>query len=174
MESDNFLQNIELENPATKPQRLKRAVDFCPTKKHVKTNKNTSVKSKKGGYRPILVSKEALEAEAVDLRDKMSLLRELYSTRRVSDQDLVVLYLIMYLNTRYPDDFLENFNPILASVEETNLIRTSASLESFVTLKNNDFNYKLAKFQSRSLFEIINNFNLHSVPHSARFAITNW
>ena len=156
METENFLQNIELDNSSVKPERLQKNFNFTPTKKHVKTNKNTSVKSKKGGYRPILVDKESLAAEAVDLKDKMSLLRDLYSTRRVSDQDLVVLYLIMYLNTRYPDDFLENYNPILTSVEKTNLIRTSASLESIMKLTNQSFDDKLAKFKTKSLFDIIN------------------
>ncbi len=175
MDSENFLQSIELETSSATLERPKKLVNFTPfTKKHAKSNKSSSIKSKKSGYRPILVDKESLEFEAVELKDKMTMIRELYSTRCLSDQDLVVLYLVIYLNTRYPYDFLENYNPILISNEKTDLITKSGKLDNFITLTNKSFDDKLAKYNTKSLFEIINCFNLHSVPHSARIALTNW
>lgn len=176
---DSFLGEIEADQVfecKPKPARPKRIVDYTATK----PVKNKGPKSrKKGGYRPVLVSKESLAIEALELKSQMELLRSLRSEGTVSDQDLSVLYILMYLNLRYPGEFLESLNPILSCDKDKwlaghTLVDSSAEMSRFLTLTNSRFHEKLAKANSRTLFEIINNFNLHSVPHSARFAIAHW
>lgn len=127
----------------------------------------------------MLVSKESLAIEALELESQMELLRSVHSEGTVSDQDLTALYILMYLNLRYPDEFLENLNPILGCDRDQEpaghaLVDSSAEMSRFLTLTNSRLHEKLAKAKSRTLFEIINNFNLHSVPHSARFALAHW
>lgn len=182
-QADSFLGQIQADQVfecRPKPARPKRTVNYTPTKPAKKSSvaKAEHVKSKKGGYRPVLVSRESLACEASALQGQMELLRSLHSARTVSDQDLCVLYILMYLNHRYPDEFLENVNPVLSGKELRTgghpLVDSSAEMSRFLTLANPRFDDKLAKSKSKTLFELINNFNLHSVPHSARFAIAHW
>lgn len=172
-----FLGNIELDatDIPHKAPRVKRNVGFIANKKQqAKTTEKNVKKKSKGGYRPVLVSRESLVNESMQLASEMTRLRELYQV--ISDQDLVVFYIIIYLNFRYPNEFLENFNPVLVknNYENNELVQKSMVFGNLMSLTNKTFERKMEKFNTLTLFEIINNFNLHSVPHSARFAISNW
>ena len=175
-EEEIFLGDIEFDatDIQTKAPRVKRNVDFIAKKKQ--QTKNVKNTSNKGGYRPVLVSRDCLAIEADELAGDMTRLRELYHSRSISDQDLVVFYIIIYLNFRYPDEFLENFNPVLVEndFKKIQLVQESMVFGDLMSLANKSFDKKMEKFNTKTLFEIINNFNLHSVPHSARFAISNW
>jgi hypothetical protein len=161
---DNFLFDI--------------VIDELPTKSKTKNvqkkfeKKGDSTKKKKGGYRPVLVDDTCLKLESIELESTMKLIREKQSLKLLNDQDLVSFYIIAYLNQRYPNQFLENYSPI-QNVNETNLIQ-SASYENLICLTNKNFEVKLEKYKSTTLFSIINNFNLHSVPHSARISLSKW
>ena len=170
LQNNSFLDGIEFDQSEIKPERTRKAVEYK------KATPKSSANPKKNGYRPVLVSKESLASEAIQLATQMKLLRQLHSTQYVSNQDIAALYILMYLDLRHPDIFLENFNPILNALDQAqhSLVKNSAPLSDYLPLKNTSFNAKLAKYKSRTLFEIVNNFNLHSVPYSARFAIANW
>jgi hypothetical protein len=155
---ENNLFDIEIES------------DLPSIREKIKNKTTQKPKKKKGGYRPVLVDEETLKKESLDLEPTMMLLREKHKLSSMSPQDLVSLYMISYLNQRYSTKFLENFSPIHTSVESYQPI--SASYKDFISLIN--FEAKLEKYKSKSLYDIINSFNLHSVPHSARTALAKW
>lgn len=144
---------------------------FSPAKRETKSKEIIKKsKKKKGGYRPILVDEACLKKESIELEPIMVLLRDKYKLNSLSHQDLVSLYLISYLNQRYSSQFLENYSPIHSSAESCQPV--SASYKDFINLVC--FENKLEKYKSKSLYDIVKNFNLHSVPHTARTALVNW
>ena len=118
----------------------------------------------------MLVDEESLKKESLELEPIMMLLREKHRLNSMSHQDIVSLYMIAYLNQRYSNKFLENFSPIYALEESCKPVSTP--YKDFISLT--DFETKLEKYKSKSLFDIINCFNLHSVPHNARAALVKW
>ena len=176
-QNEDFLGEILIDEPVVnKELRAKKIVQFVAKKaasQRLGAN-NKSEKIKRGGYRPVLVDQTSLSHEAIQLAADMQSLRAFYSNKSISDQDLTVLYMLFYLNHRYPTQFLENLNPILTdqAIPNTKLVQTSKNYKELIQFSNKNFETKLSKFTS--LFEIVNNFNLHSVPHSARYTLVNW
>ena len=170
---NDFLLNLEpLDLDKDEEERKKER------KLRVKTRDPKLLKKKekkaKGGYRPVLVDSACLEKESKSLHSSMQLLLKLHADKELSDQDAVAFYIISYLNERYPNQFLENFNPIATSDQRSPLTKTSLDYTGLISLQNKNFESKLEKFKFRSLFDIVNNFNLHSIPYSARFTLVNW
>lgn len=96
----------------------------------------------------------------------------------MSSQDICSYYLVVYLNQRYPNQLIENFNRIVdPNTLETcsDLVRTSKPLKDLnLKFKNKNLESKLNKLNINTLFDLVNSFNLHSVPYSARFTLVNW
>lgn len=122
----------------------------------------------KGGYRSILVDQNQLANESLVLEPLMVILE----SDTLIDQDKVSYYILIYLNQRYPKNFLENWNPI---------VETSQKVESSKTLEDLNLRFTnpnvIARMQEKNvvtLFDVVNNFNFHSVPYSARFSLVNW
>lgn len=162
---EDFLQELKIECESPVIKESKKPVE----KKEFKKKNQEKLKKKKGGYRPVLVDEQSLLNESIELESLMRLLRNKYSDRSLSDYDVVSLYLIGYLNQRYPNQFLENYNPISNDQQIE-----SASYKDLIKFKNKNFETKLEKYKASTLFDIINKFNLHSVPHSARMALAKW
>ena len=172
-QNEDFLGEILIDEPVAKKElRIKKNVQFVAKKAASKDINNQTEKIKRGGYRPVLVDQTSLSHEAIQLAADMQCLRALYANKSISDQDLTVLYMLFYLNQRYPTQFLENLNPILTEIPNTNRIQNSKNYKELIQFSNKNFETKLSKYTS--LFEIVNNFNLHSVPHSARYTLVNW
>jgi hypothetical protein len=91
----------------------------------------------------------------------------------LSDQDIVACYLLIYLRSRYSNDFLTNYNEILPLSKTKRVDSCSYKKVLHIDEKNGEQN-KLKKFKCETLFDIINSFNLHSVPYSARCSLVNW
>lgn len=167
MLNEDFLKEIDVEtaeNSKTKPSN----------KTQTSNEKLKNKKKPKGGYRPVLVNEECLKTESVNLKNSMSLLDD--KKHVMSDQDKVSYYIIIYLNQRYPNQLFENQNPIidLTKTKTTSLIDNSAKIQNFIEFKNKNIQNRLNKLNIKTLFDLVNNFNLHSVPHSARFTLVNW
>lgn len=123
-------------------------------------------KAPKTGYRPVLVDPKCLEKEAADLGQKMLELNRSYLARELSDPDTVSWYILVYLSHRYPNKFLGSPNPIIAGTSRPSSSDYRSRLE--VT------NPKLESSNVTTFFDIINGYNLHCVPHSARVAMAEW
>ena len=82
---------------------------------------------------------------------------------------MVAYYILVYLNQRYPNHLIQSFNKI----EETTFNK-SIEFEKVLRLKNENVISRLKKMNTNTLFDLVNNFNLHSVPHSARFTLVKW
>ena len=161
-----FLLNISIESVI--PEKTKK-----PKSRHI--NQREFKKKSRGGYRPILVDESLLIQEAEKLETPLSLLKDkkLQETHFLSKQDMAAYYLIVYLNQRYPNCFLESYNPIIT--DNTVKIEESQALRNLsINFKSKNVANKLEKLKTETLFELINNFSLHSVPYSARYALVNW
>ena len=120
----------------------------------------------KGGYRPILVGMNELAKESIELKSTM----ETLNNSVMKDQDKVSLFILIYLNQRYPNNMLENSKKIVENVQIF-----SEPLENLnLAFKNQKIIKRLQQYNSTTLFDIINNFNLHSVPYTARYSLVNW
>jgi hypothetical protein len=137
-------------------------------------------KSKLGGYRPILVEHESdLALESVELESDMKLINErcLSDPLYMSSQDIVSYYVIVYLNQRCPNQMLQSRHELISSDRRSNslLIQTSKPISQLgFRFKNKHMLDKLDKCNVKTLFDLVNTFNLHSVPHSARYTLANW
>lgn len=159
----DFLASIETDEP---PLEIKKKTIG------VKQNVEKRQKRARGGYRPVLVDETGLSQEAKELETPMQ--RLLNEHKHLSSQDKVAYYLIVYLNQRYPNQLLQNYDPIVKS--------TLSDLEPSVNLNKIGLEFKnkslvekkLSQWRAETLFDVINNFNLHSVPYSARYALANW
>ena len=146
--------------------------------------KQVRPRRRRGGYRPVLVDEAALKHEARALAEPMSAMLRSHAESALSDQDLVATYLLVYLNERYPNQLFESVQPIVPISHPHRALASasSASNASFLTrtLRNENVRRRIVHRSSSSagplltLFDLINTFALHSVPHTARVALVNW
>ena len=90
--------------------------------------------------------------------------------KELSDQDVVSLYIIIYLNKRHPTKFLESINEIVK--EEYNV--DSKNLTNFINITSNNIKQRLKETKTITVFELINKFNLHGIPKASRIALVKW
>lgn len=123
----------------------------------------------------MLVDPSELASESVQIEPLMRLLyeeEEKAAGGGMSDQDKTTYFTLVYLNQRYPNNFLEAVSPIV--VDNTPVI-DSRRLETLpLKFTNPNVSTRLREHNVCTLFELVNRFNLHSVPHSARSTLVNW
>lgn len=144
--------------------------DSAPGSKSRKRNdvpNKSKSKKPRGGYRPILVGEGELVEEAKTLAPLMQFI---YDKDDLSDQDKVSYFTLAYISQRYPANFLENVAPI---IDEPNGV-SSQPLDKLPFTFSQKVNTKFTNLKIKTLFDVVNNFNLHSVPYSARFTLVNW
>ena len=129
-------------------------------------------KASRTGYRPVLVAETCLKKEAAELGEKMLELNRLYADNVLNGQDTSSFYILLYLNHRYPSKFLGSLNPIY-ELEPQNR-PPSSDYRNYLQVTNAKIRQRLESSNVASFFEILNNFNLHCVPHSARVAMVEW
>lgn len=140
-------------------------------------NNNNKIKTARkkptGGYKPVLVDLDSLKSESKYLEDKLAKITDLWKCGELSNQDVTTLYIIFYLHKRYSHKFLENYKPL-------HTLKTSISSRNLSDFFHEDLQndkkllYKLNKTNTFSIFDLINNFNLHNIPLSARTALVKW
>ena len=164
-ESVEFLQNISIDSDSN-----------SITKRAQKCEKIIETRLKKPprcGYRPVLVNDTQLAKESIELEPLMKFISDEESL--LSDQDKVCFFTLAYLNHRYPNNFLEACNPI---IDNKNCSESKISSKLLCDLplkfKNQKIYSRLHSLNLRTLFDVVNSFNLHSVPYSARFTLVNW
>lgn len=173
MQDHGFLSEIlfDSENDANNEKSTKNL-----NKKTTQFFSKNESKRPKGGYKPVLVDESCLAKESADLKEPFELINKtcLNDKNYMTDQDIVSFYLITYLNQRYPNQMIENFNKIIETPQLE--INQSKSLTNDLKFcfKNKNINAKLEKLKIKTLFDLINSFNLHSVPYSARYTLVNW
>lgn len=156
---DEFFQNISFDSDSA-----------SKTSKHrPKANVVKAKKSPKGGYRPILVDQAQLNKEAAELEPQI---RHVIYEVSMSDQDKASYFTLAYLNQRYPSNFLESLNPIVKSA--TPLVMSRLLSDIPLKFKSDKVCNRLKSLNICSLFDVVNSFDLHSVPYSARFTLVNW
>ena len=162
-ESAEFLQHISIDSDSKNSLPVKPA---CENHNRLKDR----VKKPRGGYRPVMLDeKSQLAKESIELEPLMKFINE---EKSLSDQDKVSLFTLAYLNERYPNNFLECYNPI---VVDSDISKSSKSLCDLpIKFKNQKVYSRLQSLNVRTLFDVVNSFNLHSVPYSARFTLANW
>jgi hypothetical protein len=157
-------------------------IDEFRVEKPLKSKTNTFQKEakektlKRGGYRPVLIDLAIIKNEAQYMEHKIGLLIQSWRNGVYSEPDITALYVLTYLDRRYGGKFLENFDPILKKADENSQVKSSSLRESFGKLLEDYPNLakRLAETNTNSLFDIINNYNLHSIPKPARTAIAKW
>ena len=82
---------------------------------------------------------------------------------------MTAFYILVYLNQRYPNNLFQSFNKI----EESNFNR-SIDFDRVLKFTNKNVSIRLKNMNLKTLFDLVNSFNLHSVPHSARFTLVKW
>ena len=122
--------------------------------------------TKRGGYRPVLVDESLLKSESASLQAHISQL----SHKNLSEPDMAAFYIIAYLNHRHPYNLFQCFNPIVKAAPAPSSIDFSEVLD----LTSKKVKTRLEKLKLKTLFELVNSFNLHSLPHSARYTLVQW
>lgn len=159
------LINIEIEQSVESSKSIEKRAKKQPT------NETTCRKKKpRGGYRPMLVNEADLGRESIELEHDMKLINET-NANSMSVQDIVSYYVIVYVNYRYPNNFLENKHEIIIDKSTITSMRISDLPFKF---KNKSLENRLRNTNTLTLFDLINTFNLHSVPYSARCTLANW
>ena len=157
----DFLSNIEIEDKQEKEKNSK--INDSNFRKKIKQKYAIT-----GGYRPVLVDETSLKNEAIELESRFQLLN---NHNDLNDQDMVSFYILTYLNQRYPNNLFQNKNAIIA---DSSKIKSNDYL-NLISFKNKNIQSRLSKLENvKTLFDLINNFNLNSVPYSARFTLVNW
>jgi hypothetical protein len=126
----------------------------------------------KGGYRPVLVNEDSLKNESTSIQPLVDRLVAKFNQNQLSAQDTTTIYILIYLQSRYSYKFLENFDPILSKNEFS--IQSSIIFDQFSIDNNSNLRKRLKDTNTKSLFDLANNFNLHSIPKTARIALVKW
>lgn len=126
----------------------------------------------KGGYRPVLVNQETLQQESIQIQPLIDCLVQKFNQKKLSPEDTTSNYILLYLQIRYPYKFLENFDPIVPKTEYN--IKSSNVFDHFSINKDSKFANRLHETNTRTFFDLVNNFNLHSIPKTARIALVKW
>jgi hypothetical protein len=171
--TDDFLNEIEPLKADESSDSLKEQAKQPTREEKNAPKKHHDKKKAKGGYRPALVDQIDLGTESIELTQDMKILIDNMSS--LCDQDVVSLYLLIYLNKRYPNNFLESSNKIIDS-NHSKFAKTQSRSRRIGDFNIKWRNNKLAKRLNDhlTLFEFVNSFNLHSVPQSARFSLASW
>lgn len=170
--SDDFLDDMEpIKSEKNVDSPRQQAKLTMKEKQNEKSHRDK--KKAKGGYRPALVDQIDLSNESIELIQDMQILIDNLSS--LSDQDVVSLYLLIYLNKRYPNNFLESSNKII----DSNHSKYASTLSRSRQIAEFNIKWRNSKLKKRlddhmTLFEFVNSFNLHSVPQSARYSLANW
>jgi hypothetical protein len=172
MSYHDFFLNISMDDESQSRPRPNRNSTEKPEVVQVKSKK------RKGGYRPVLVMASDLEKESLALYEPFRLINEtcVREPGFMCQQDIVTYYLLVYLNHRYPNQLLESFAPILKNTTNDNHCESSKLFKDLPSLKfsNKNIHQRLEKLNIKTLFDLVNSFNLHSVPFSARYALVHW
>jgi hypothetical protein len=136
-----------------------------------KRKKWKSRKRRKNGYKPVLVDLSTLKTESVEIEGHLKALIDEWKTSDLSDFDVTTLYILRYLYKRHSTRFLHNYDPIVPScihVQSKNL----QEVNQYSTIPQ--FKHRFGETSTTTVFDLINNFNLHSVPRTARIALVKW
>ena len=156
--------------------------DKCEEKRKEKNSRNNDKKldeskrpkkQRRGGYKPVLVPLDELKQESKYLEPKLKSLIQNYQSKHFNQPDTVSLYILIYIIKRYPQHFLESYDQIYSNKNELDKVQSKSVQQECL-----DLNYKLKnrlnQTNTNRVFDIINNYNLHSIPKSARIALVYW
>ncbi|RNA36330.1 hypothetical protein BpHYR1_001821 [Brachionus plicatilis] len=164
---EDFLNNISEEAP--------EIIYEIKSPKNFKNEENIFYRNKKkksrGGYRPVLIAGSQLVQESYYLKSKFEVINSQYVSNPdlMMPQDIVSYYILCYLDQRYPNQLLENFNPI-----SKNKVKSKFLIDVKFQPRNKNAISRLKKAGAETLFDVVNSFNLHSVPITARKTLINW
>lgn len=166
MSVDDYLNNILEETcDAYQKKTLK------PLQKQENLLEKIKQKKSRGGYRPVLIAESQLVNESNHLESKFEIINSqcVLDPNFMIPQDIVSYYIIFYLDQRYPNQLLENFCPLTDRKVKSELL-SNLNFQ----LRNKNVMLRLAKNEATTLFDVVNSFNLHSVPMTARNTLVNW
>lgn len=166
MSLDDYLNNILEETCNT--DRIKPLKNL---QKQENLLENIKRKKLRGGYRPVLISEAQLVDESNNLRSKFEIINSptVLDKNFLTPQDIVSYYIICYLDQRYPNQLLENFSPLTNKKVKSELL-SNLNFQ----LRNKKVMLRITKYDVKTLFDVVNSFNLHSVPMTARNTLVNW
>ena len=152
---------------------LNSEFDFNLSKKEKKIStkkfeKKATLK-KKGGYRLVSVDLETLKEESTCLSIEINKLAAQWQEKNLTNQDFVSLYIIIYLNKRYPNKFLESTNQIILDEKVK-----SENYNKFINITSSKIKERLDQTKTFTVFDLINRFELHGIPKSSRIALVKW
>ena len=111
-------------------------IDEFRVEKLLKNSTNTFQKEakekilKRGGYRPVLIGLCVIKNEAQYMEEKIGFLMQSWRNEVYNEPDITSLYVLTYLDKRYPGKFLENFDPILKKSDENIQVKSSHARET--------------------------------------------
>ena len=139
-----------------------------------KTDKKKHTRSAKGGYKLITIGLEELKNEAEYMEIEITKLISKWKDGYISNQDVVSLYIILYLNNRHPTKFLECMNPIVSNDELKDRNFHSENFNNYINITSNNIKCRLNDTKTYTVFDLVNRFNLHGIPKASRIALTKW
>jgi hypothetical protein len=132
---------------------------------------DTAKKKPNNGYKPVLVDLMTLKQESIEIGSQLQGLIDEWNRKNLTDFDVTSLYILYYLLKRYKNRFMQDYDPIIpvdGHVKSMNLQQVDL-FASNVGLKQ-----RLYQTNTQTVFDLVNNFNLHSVPRKARCALVKW
>jgi hypothetical protein len=141
-------------------------------KKSRKTEKSS--KTTRGGYKLVSVDLETLKNESKYMEIEIEKLITQWKDKKLSNKDVVSLYILIYLNKRHPTKFLEGINEIVGNEEMKECYIDSKNFDNFINITSNNIKQRLLDSKTFTVFDLINKFNLHGIPKASRIALVKW
>lgn len=123
------------------------------------------ISSRAGRFKKKLVSHDELQRESPKIEADLAPILELHRNKSISDAELVALYVIVYLSTRYPGTWLGAKRPELKIPHDMHFPVKNIPLT---------FEENIKKRLPESLGNLFNSFALRSTPETVNRSLLSW
>jgi hypothetical protein len=131
----------------------------------MKTGSIIKISSRAGRFKKKLVSHDELQLESPKIVAELAPILELYRQNNITDAELVGVYVILYLSTRFPGTWLGSKRPDLKIDHQMNFCVKNIPLP---------FEENIKRRLPNTLGEIFNHFALKSTPESVNRSLLSW
>ncbi len=123
------------------------------------------ISSRAGRFKKKLVSHDELQIESPKIEAALAPLLDLYRQKTITDAELVALYVILYLSTRFPGTWLGAKRPEMNIAHDMHFPVKSIPLS---------FEENIKKRLPETLGELFSGFALRSTPETVNRSLLSW
>ena len=134
-------------------------------------HESKKLSSRSGRFKKKLVTADKLKEEATSHLLKIPHFIIPLESGKMKDVEFVACYILLYLSSRYPHTWLGSYQPLET---KPNHLLEEIKWDSLPFQFESNIQKRLKKYQTKSVLEIIECFNLKSTPEVVRLTLIKW